>query len=81
MASLEEVTRVAQKAADHCFSIGMALTPCTVPQAGKPTFDIPDGQMEMGMGIHGEPGIYKSAIKTADDIVAEMLANSMPTSR
>jgi phosphoenolpyruvate---glycerone phosphotransferase subunit DhaK len=74
MASLEEVTRVAQKAADHCFSIGMALTPCTVPQAGKPTFDIPEGQMEMGMGIHGEPGIYKSAIKTADAIVEEMLA-------
>jgi phosphoenolpyruvate---glycerone phosphotransferase subunit DhaK len=73
MATLEEVTRIAQKAADHCFSIGMALTPCTVPQAGKPTFDIPEGQMEMGMGIHGEPGIYKSSIKTADAIVDEML--------
>jgi dihydroxyacetone kinase-like protein len=73
MASLAEVTRVAQKAADHCFSIGMALTPCTVPQAGRPTFDIPEGQMEMGMGIHGEPGIYKSPIKTADAIVEEML--------
>jgi dihydroxyacetone kinase-like protein len=73
MADLGEVTRVAQKAADHCFSIGMALTPCTVPQAGRPTFDIPDGQMEMGMGIHGEPGIYKSPIKTADAIVEEMM--------
>jgi dihydroxyacetone kinase-like protein len=73
MADLAEVTRVAQKAADHCFSIGMALTPCTVPQAGRPTFDIPDGQMEMGMGIHGEPGIYKSPIKTADAIVEEMM--------
>ena len=73
MADLTEVTRIAQKAADHCRSIGMALTPCTVPQAGKPTFDIPDGQMEMGMGIHGEPGIYKSAIKTANEIVDEMM--------
>jgi phosphoenolpyruvate---glycerone phosphotransferase subunit DhaK len=73
MADLDEVTRVAQKAADHCHSIGMALTPCTVPQAGKPTFDIPDGQMEMGMGIHGEPGIYKSPIKTANEIVDEMM--------
>jgi dihydroxyacetone kinase-like protein len=73
MAPLEEVTRVAQKAADACFSIGMALTPCTVPQAGRPTFEIPDGQMEMGMGIHGEPGIYKSPVKTANAIVDEMM--------
>jgi dihydroxyacetone kinase-like protein len=73
MADLAEVTRIAQKAADHCFSIGMALTPCTVPQAGKPTFSIPDGEMEMGMGIHGEPGIYTSPIKTADAIVDEMI--------
>jgi dihydroxyacetone kinase-like protein len=73
MAPLDDVTRVAQKAADACFSIGMALTPCTVPQAGRPTFDIPDGQMEMGMGIHGEPGIYKSPVKTANEIVDEMM--------
>jgi len=73
MADLAEVTRVAQKAADACHSIGMALTPCTVPQAGRPTFDIPDGQMEMGMGIHGEPGIYKSPIKTANEIADEMM--------
>ena len=74
LADLAEVTRVAQKAADACFSIGMALTPCTVPQAGRPTFDIPDGQMEMGMGIHGEPGIYKSPVKTANEIADEMMA-------
>ena len=73
MADLAEVTRVAQKAADACHSIGMALTPCTVPLAGRPTFDIPDGQMEMGMGIHGEPGIYKAPIKTANDIADEMI--------
>jgi len=73
MADLAEVTRVAQKAADACHSIGMALTPCTVPLAGRPTFDIPDGQMEMGMGIHGEPGIYKSAIKTANEVADEMM--------
>lgn len=73
MADLAEVTRIAQKTADACHSIGMALTPCTVPMAGRATFDIPDGQMEMGMGIHGEPGIYKSAIKTANEIADEML--------
>ena len=73
MAPLDEVTRVAQKAADACRSIGMALTPCTVPQAGKPTFDIGETQMEMGMGIHGEPGIWRDELKTADAITGEMM--------
>lgn len=73
MASLEEVTRVAQKAADACRSIGMALTPCTVPQAGKATFELAPDEMEMGMGIHGEPGIWRAALQPADAIVDEML--------
>jgi phosphoenolpyruvate---glycerone phosphotransferase subunit DhaK len=73
MADLEEVTRVAQKAADSCRSIGMALSACTVPQAGKPTFEIGEDEMEMGMGIHGEPGIWRDKLKPADDIVDEMM--------
>jgi dihydroxyacetone kinase-like protein len=73
MADLQEVTRVAQKAADACRSIGMALTPCTVPQAGKPTFEIGDDEMEMGMGIHGEPGIWRHTLRSADEITEEML--------
>ncbi|MFD0979792.1 dihydroxyacetone kinase subunit DhaK [Tropicimonas aquimaris] len=73
MASLEEVTAVAQKAADACRSIGMALSPCTVPQAGKPTFEIGETEMEMGMGIHGEPGIWRDELKPADEIVDEMM--------
>jgi dihydroxyacetone kinase-like protein len=73
MADLDAVTRVAQKTADACRSIGMALTPCTVPQAGKPTFDIGPDEMEMGMGIHGEPGIRREKLKPADAIVDEML--------
>lgn len=73
MASLEDVTRVAQKTADACRSIGMALTPCTVPQAGAPTFELGANEMEMGMGIHGEPGIWRAALKSADAIVDEML--------
>ena len=72
-ADLDEVTRVGQKAADACRSIGMALTPCTIPQAGKPTFEIGEGEMEMGMGIHGEPGIWRAAIKPADEIADEMI--------
>jgi len=73
MASLDEVTRIAQKAADACRSIGMALTPCTVPLAGKPTFEIGDDEMEMGMGIHGEPGIWRDKLKPADAITGEMM--------
>lgn len=73
MADLVEVTRVAQKTADACRSIGMALTPCTVPQAGKPTFEIGDDEMEMGMGIHGEPGIWRDKLKPADAITDEMI--------
>jgi dihydroxyacetone kinase-like protein len=71
---LAGVTRIAQGAADACHSIGMALTPCSVPMAGRPTFDIPDGQMEMGMGIHGEPGIQKAPLGRANEIVEEMMA-------
>ena len=73
MKNLEEVTRIAQKTADACHSVGAALTSCTVPQAGKPTFDIPDEDMEMGMGIHGEPGIWRGKLKTADEIANEMV--------
>ena len=55
-------------------SMGVALTSCTVPAAGKPTFDIGDGEMEMGVGIHGEPGRRRVALKSADDIAEEMVA-------
>ena len=73
MADLAEVTRIAQKAADACRSIGMALTPCIVPQAGKPTFELGEDEMEMGMGIHGEPGIWRAELKAADAITDEMI--------
>jgi dihydroxyacetone kinase-like protein len=70
---LAEVTRIAQKAADACRSMGAALTPCTVPQAGRPTFQIADDEMEMGMGIHGEPGVWRGKLRTADQIADEIL--------
>ncbi|MXV89746.1 MAG: dihydroxyacetone kinase subunit DhaK [Acidimicrobiia bacterium] len=72
-ADLAEVTRLAQKAADACRSVGAALTPCVVPQAGVPTFEIGDDEMEMGMGIHGEPGMWRGALRTADEIANEMV--------
>lgn len=73
MADLAEVTRIAQKTADNCRSIGMALTPCTIPQSATATFEIAENEMEMGMGIHGEPGIWRDTLKTADEIVDEMV--------
>lgn len=80
---LAKVTEIAQRTADNCRSIGMALTPCTVPQAGKPTFEIEPDKMEMGMGLHGEPGIWRDKLKPADAITDEMmdrLLQDMPLS-
>ncbi len=70
---LDTVTAVAQKAADACRSIGVALSPCTVPQAARPTFTIADDEMEMGMGIHGEPGVWRGKLRPADAIAGEMM--------
>ncbi len=69
---LAAVTATAQKAADACRSLGMALTPCAIPLSGKNTFEIGSDEMEMGMGIHGEPGIWRDKLKKADDIIDEM---------
>jgi phosphoenolpyruvate---glycerone phosphotransferase subunit DhaK len=71
-ADLKTVTALCQKVQDNVRSMGMALTSCTVPAAGKPTFDISDAEMEIGIGIHGEPGRQRLPIKPADEIV-EML--------
>ena len=70
--SLAEVTAVAKKVNDWGRSMGMALTSCIVPQAGKPTFDLGEDEMEIGIGIHGEPGRKRMAIEPVDKIV-EML--------
>ncbi len=72
-ADLDEVAAAAQKAVDHTRSIGVALGPCIVPAAGRPTFEIGENEMEIGMGIHGEPGVRRGPLKKADDIAAEML--------
>jgi dihydroxyacetone kinase-like protein len=72
MCPLNEVADVVRKAKDWGRSMGMALTSCTVPHVGKPTFDLPDDEMEIGIGIHGEPGRTRMPVKPADEIV-EML--------
>ncbi len=68
--SLEEVIRVAQKAIDNTRSVGVGLTPCTIPAAGKPNFSIEPGKMEVGIGHHGEPGVAVTDLGTADEIAA-----------
>jgi dihydroxyacetone kinase-like protein len=70
--SLAEVADVARRVNAAGRSMGMALTSCTVPAAGKPTFDLPDGEMEVGIGIHGEPGRRRVPLAPASD-VADML--------
>jgi dihydroxyacetone kinase-like protein len=77
-ATLQEVTAAAHKAADACRSIGVALTPCVVPESGKASFLIDDNEIEFGMGIHGEPGIWRGAMKTADALADEMLEHLLP---
>ena len=73
LASLDEVKRVALKAAANLRTMGVALSPCIVPEVGKPSFTINEDEMEIGMGIHGEPGIRRGKLKPADEIVDEML--------
>jgi dihydroxyacetone kinase-like protein len=72
--SLDQVTAVAQRAVDACRSIGVALTPCTVPSVGRPTFEISEDEMEIGMGIHGEPGVQRGPLRPADVIAEEMVS-------
>jgi phosphoenolpyruvate---glycerone phosphotransferase subunit DhaK len=67
-ADLATVTGLCQKVQDNVRSMGMALTSCTVPAAGKPTFDLGDDEMEIGIGIHGEPGRERRKLAPADEI-------------
>lgn len=72
-ASLEEVHAVAEKVIANVRTMGTAITPCTVPAAGKPGFEIGEDEMEVGIGIHGEPGTHKEKLVPANDIVDHML--------
>ena len=72
-APLKEVARIAQKAVDHTRTIGVGLASCVVPGAAHPTFSLAQGEIEMGIGIHGEPGIWKAPLRSADEIVGEMI--------
>src|SRR5690625_1863257 len=71
-ASLEEVKTVAEKTVAHVRSMGMAISSCTIPAAGEPSFTLKENEMEVGIGIHGEPGIERKNITTADEIATEL---------
>ncbi len=70
--SLDEVIAVAQKAVDRTRSVGIGLSPCTLPAVGHPNFEIADGTMELGIGHHGEPGVEVVALEGAVAMAARM---------
>jgi phosphoenolpyruvate---glycerone phosphotransferase subunit DhaK len=72
-ASRDEVARIARHTAERTRSIGVALSPCLIPGAAAPGFAVPEGEIELGMGIHGEPGLERRALPRADEIARAML--------
>jgi len=80
-ANLDEVKTATDRAIENTCTMGFSLTPCTIPAVGKPTFTIADDEMELGMGIHGEPGVERTKMKTADEvatIVTEKIIADLP---
>jgi dihydroxyacetone kinase-like protein len=71
--SLTDLKKLGERVNSHTRSMGVALTSCTVPAAGKPTFSLGEDEMEMGVGIHGEPGRRRVKLASADAIADEML--------
>jgi len=71
-ASLDEVQRVAQKVVDNVGTMGMALTSCVTPEKGEPTFDLGEDEIELGIGIHGEPGVERTETMSADEVTDEL---------
>ena len=66
--SLEQVATIAEDVVEHTATIGIGLAPTILPTTGKPSFELPDGEMEIGIGIHGEPGSRRGPLETADQI-------------
>ena len=71
-ASLEETFNLASLANNNIRTLGVALSPCVLPEAGKPTFEINDDEIEIGMGIHGEPGIKREKLRNADPLIDDL---------
>jgi dihydroxyacetone kinase len=84
LASLAEVEASARKANARTRTMGVALSACTVPAAGRPTFSLEENEMEIGLGIHGEPGMRRGSIETADrvaDALLDAILADMPLTR
>ena len=73
MYSLEDVERVARHANSRTYTMGVALSPCSLPQTLKPNFLIGEDEMEIGMGIHGEPGVARGPLRSADEVTDQLL--------
>lgn len=73
MLPLEEVERVARHANARTYTMGVALSSCSLPQTRRPGFDLPVGEMEVGMGIHGEPGVRRGSLRPADEVADEIM--------
>lgn len=71
--SLEQVAAVAQDVVDHTATMGIGLSPTIFPVTGKASFELPEGEMEIGIGIHGEPGIHRGTLENADAIVDRLV--------
>jgi len=80
-ASLDDVFKTATEANGNIRTLGVALSPCILPEAGKPTFEINDDEIEIGMGIHGEPGIKREKLKPANDLVDDLYKRIMDDSK
>lgn len=73
MLSIDECERIARKANDRTYTVGVALSPCSLPQTRKWNFEMGDDEMEIGMGIHGEPGMSREPLQTADEITDRII--------
>jgi phosphoenolpyruvate---glycerone phosphotransferase subunit DhaK len=73
MLPLDEVERIARHANARTFTMGVALSSCSLPQTRRPSFDLPPGEMEIGMGIHGEAGVRRGPLRPADEVVDEIM--------
>ena len=81
MATLDEVLAIAQKAKENVRTVGFSMSSCTIPEVGHPNFTLEEGEMSMGMGIHGEPGIWNGPMKTARELAEytlETILTDMP---
>jgi len=71
--TLEQVRAIAEDIVENTGTMGVGLSPTILPTTGQPSFDLPDGQMEIGIGIHGEPGIKRGPLESADEIADHLL--------